>query len=65
MNCLLCFNEDIEGNGELGLVQAVLSSITVWCNEKLQDYHLHFLQVCFFKEFILLLIICAGKLAFG
>ena len=48
MNCLLCFNEDIEGNGELGLVQAVLSSITVWCNEKLQDYHLHFLQVCFF-----------------
>ncbi|XP_078442057.1 DNA topoisomerase 4 subunit B (DUF810) [Wolffia australiana] len=43
-NCLLCFNGANEGNADLSLVKAVLSSVRTWCHEKLQDYHLHFSQ---------------------
>lgn len=31
----------------LSLVQAIFHSISIWCDSKLQDYHLHFSKVAF------------------
>uniref|UniRef100_A0A1D1XXQ8 GTP-dependent nucleic acid-binding protein engD n=1 Tax=Anthurium amnicola TaxID=1678845 RepID=A0A1D1XXQ8_9ARAE len=44
MNSLICWNGANEGNRNLSLVHSVLSSIKVWCDSQLQDYHLHFRQ---------------------
>lgn len=45
MNSLLC-SIHCNGNGiKLSLVDAVFYSISIWCESKLQDYHLHFSQV--------------------
>ena len=47
VNSLTC---SIARNGSgirLNLVHAVFWSISLWCDSKLQDYHLHFVQVIF------------------
>lgn len=45
LNSLIC-STDCNGNKkELSLVQAIFWSMSFWCDNKLQDYHLHFSQV--------------------
>ncbi|KAL2902508.1 Protein unc-13-like protein [Bienertia sinuspersici] len=42
--CMLCTIEWRESEVRLNLVPAVLLSMNIWCNGKLQDYHRHFIQ---------------------
>ncbi|KAL1834842.1 hypothetical protein ACET3Z_004493 [Daucus carota] len=42
INSLVCYIECDDSKSEMSLVQAILWSITYWCDSKLQDYHLHF-----------------------
>ncbi|KAK4389327.1 protein unc-13 [Sesamum angolense] len=51
------------GNGceiRLNLLQSIFSSITSWCDSKLQDYHLHFSQKSSFFERVLTMGLSAG-----
>lgn len=65
MNSLLC---SIHCNGDgikLSLVDAVFYSISIWCESKLQDYHLHFSQQpCLLKR-VMILVSAVGILNFG
>lgn len=45
MDSLACSRQFNGSEIQLGLVQAVFFSISSWCDDKLQDYHLHFSQV--------------------
>lgn len=42
MDSLACSRQYNGSEIKLGLVQAVFFSISSWCDDKLQDYHLHF-----------------------
>ncbi|KAK4558133.1 hypothetical protein RGQ29_007763 [Quercus rubra] len=44
MDSLACSRQYNGSEIKLGLVQAVFFSISSWCDDKLQDYHLHFSQ---------------------
>uniref|UniRef100_A0A7N0TVK8 MHD1 domain-containing protein n=1 Tax=Kalanchoe fedtschenkoi TaxID=63787 RepID=A0A7N0TVK8_KALFE len=44
INSLLCSKVFNNVDLKLNLVHAILFSVGIWCNEKLQDYHLHFSQ---------------------
>lgn len=44
---LLCFTGLNECEVRLNLLQSIFRSISSWCDNKLQDYHLHFRQVTF------------------
>lgn len=46
---LLCFTGHNECEIRLNLLQSIFGSISSWCDNKLQDYHLHFSQkpLCF------------------
>ncbi|KAJ0049443.1 hypothetical protein Pint_16079 [Pistacia integerrima] len=44
MNSLVCSRQCNDREVKLGLVQAIFLSISIWCDNKLQDYHLHFNQ---------------------
>lgn len=39
---LVCSRQTIGTDIHLGLVKAILTSVSAWCDDKLQDYHLHF-----------------------
>ncbi|XP_057977083.1 protein unc-13 homolog isoform X2 [Malania oleifera] len=50
MNSLTCFGIYNDSKIKLSLVQAVFFSMSIWCDSKLKDYHLHFGQkFCNFK----------------
>lgn len=46
---LICTVSDNISETQLSLVQAIFRSINIWCDSRLQDYHLHFSEVisCF------------------
>ncbi|XP_031251761.1 protein unc-13 homolog [Pistacia vera] len=44
MNSLVCSRQCNDREVKLSLVQAIFLSISIWCDNKLQDYHLHFNQ---------------------
>lgn len=44
-NSLLCSRQCNDSEIKLSLVDAVFYSISIWCESKLEDYHLHFSQV--------------------
>lgn len=33
---------------KLNVVQSIFLSLSIWCDSKLQDYHQHFSQVCYY-----------------
>ncbi|EFH50969.1 hypothetical protein ARALYDRAFT_327303 [Arabidopsis lyrata subsp. lyrata] len=39
---LVCSRQTIGTDIHLGLVKAIFTSVSAWCDDKLQDYHLHF-----------------------
>ncbi|ESQ38319.1 hypothetical protein EUTSA_v100283711mg, partial [Eutrema salsugineum] len=39
---LVCSRQTIEADIHLGLSKAIFTSVSAWCDDKLQDYHLHF-----------------------
>jgi hypothetical protein len=45
MDSLACSRQFNGSEIKLSLVQAIFFSISSWCEDKLQDYHLHFSQV--------------------
>lgn len=45
MESLICSVEIRKDTKALKLVDAVLLNIFAWCGSKLDDYHLHFIQV--------------------
>ena len=47
IDSLLCFRQSRHNEVKLSLIQAIFFSIGTWCNSKLEDYHLHFIQVSF------------------
>lgn len=47
MNSLLCSIHYNAVEIKLSLVDAVFYSLSIWCESKLQDYHLHFTQVLY------------------
>ncbi|KAK1274447.1 hypothetical protein QJS04_geneDACA022258 [Acorus gramineus] len=44
MNSLICSIGDNDYEGCLSLIHAVFLSVNSWCNQQLEDYHLHFSQ---------------------
>ena len=63
INSLVCYIECDDSKSEMSLVQAILWSITYWCDSKLQDYHLHFsevasLSVLFLKPYLVFSFFC-------
>lgn len=46
MNSITCLKERNGSKRKLNLVQSIFLSIGTWCDSKLQDYHLHFSEVC-------------------
>ncbi|XP_044485853.1 protein unc-13 homolog isoform X2 [Mangifera indica] len=44
MNSLVCSRQCNDREVKLSLVQAIFLSLSIWCDNKLQDYHLHFNQ---------------------
>lgn len=46
LNSLICSIEVRGTNRSLKLVDAILFNIFAWCSSQLEDYHLHFDQVC-------------------
>lgn len=42
---LVCSRQTIGTDIHLGLVKAIFTSVSAWCDDKLQDYHLHFGKV--------------------
>lgn len=47
LESLVCVNDCSGSEIRLNLVQSILWSIGLWCDNKLQDYHWHFFQVVF------------------
>lgn len=45
MNSLGCLRKCNDREEKLSLVQAIFISISIWCDGKLQDYHLQFKKV--------------------
>ncbi|CAH2071252.1 unnamed protein product [Thlaspi arvense] len=39
---LVCARQTVGTDIHLGLVKAIFTSVSAWCDDKLQDYHLHF-----------------------
>lgn len=42
---LVCSREIHGTDTKLSLLEAIFISVSIWCDSKLQDYHLHFSQV--------------------
>ncbi|XP_023635910.1 uncharacterized protein LOC17883429 isoform X2 [Capsella rubella] len=42
LNHLVCSRQTNGTDIHLGLVKAIFTSVSAWCDDKLQDYHLHF-----------------------
>lgn len=42
---LVCSRQTNGTDIHLGLVKAIFTSVSAWCDDKLQDYHLHFGKV--------------------
>lgn len=57
MNSLVCSRQCNDREVKLSLVQAIFLSLSIWCDNKLQDYHLHFNQVRSIATFYLFPII--------
>ncbi|GAV68924.1 DUF810 domain-containing protein [Cephalotus follicularis] len=65
MNSLLCSRKFNDSHIELSLVKAIFLSISIWCDSKLQDYHLHFCRKpCNFRR-VMNLVSAVGVLASG
>ncbi|XP_052209822.1 protein unc-13 homolog isoform X2 [Diospyros lotus] len=65
MSSLTCLTEYNSKGTKLNLVQALFFSMSVWCDSKLQDYHLHFCQKpCFFRR-VLTLALAVGDCSFN
>lgn len=45
IDSLACSRECDGAEIKLSLLEAIRISISIWCDSKLQDYHLHFSQV--------------------
>ncbi|CAH8343145.1 unnamed protein product [Eruca vesicaria subsp. sativa] len=39
---LICSRQTIGGDIHLSITKAIFTSVSAWCDDKLQDYHLHF-----------------------
>lgn len=46
MDSLACSRKCDGAEIKLSLLEAILISLSIWCDSKLLDYHLHFSQVC-------------------
>lgn len=42
---IVCSRQAIGTDIHLGLVKAIFTSVSAWCDDQLQDYHLHFGKV--------------------
>lgn len=49
---LLCFTTCDGCQTRSNLIQSTIFSISLWCDSKLQDYHLHFTKVISFVWFV-------------
>ncbi|KAM3687195.1 hypothetical protein ACJW31_10G059700 [Castanea mollissima] len=65
MDSLACSRQFNGSEIQLGLVQAVFFSISSWCDDKLQDYHLQFSQEPTNFSRIMNLMSAVGILTFG
>ncbi|KAL4602731.1 hypothetical protein ACB092_10G075300 [Castanea dentata] len=65
MDSLACSRQFNGSEIQLGLVQAVFFSISSWCDDKLQDYHLYFSQEPTNFSRIMNLMSAVGILTFG
>lgn len=53
LESLVCYNHSSGSEIRLNLVQSILWSIGLWCDNKLLDYHWHFRQVVFCTNILL------------
>ncbi|KAI3468779.1 hypothetical protein Pfo_025442 [Paulownia fortunei] len=60
MKSLMCSSIGNEHKTRLNLLQSIFLSISSWCDNKLQDYHLHFSQKSSFFERVLTLGLSTG-----
>ncbi|XP_004300761.1 PREDICTED: uncharacterized protein LOC101300350 [Fragaria vesca subsp. vesca] len=65
MNSLLCSIHYNAVEIKLSLVDAVFYSLSIWCESKLQDYHLHFTQQHGHLKRVMSFVSAVGVLNFG
>lgn len=54
INNIICSRKCNDREDNLSLLQAIFVSISIWCDNKLQDYHRHFSQVNCCQSVVLL-----------
>ncbi|XP_050150062.1 protein unc-13 homolog isoform X3 [Malus sylvestris] len=64
-NSLLCSRQCNDSEIKLSLVDAVFYSISIWCESKLEDYHLHFSQQPYHIKRVMSLLSVVGIYTFG
>ncbi|CAK9173062.1 unnamed protein product [Ilex paraguariensis] len=65
MNSLLCSTSSSGSEMRLDLIQAIFTSMSLWCDSKLQDYHLHFSQKSRFFARVMTMALAVGMYNLG